>query len=115
MRTWEALADGLLDAAILVRIEHSQRPAEQQSLAWAERQMGKVYAALAAMSSGLADKNWCNGHAYTIADIAVGCALGYLDFRFAGNHWRATYPNLERFYERLMARPQFADTAPPAA
>ncbi|MEG0822432.1 MAG: glutathione S-transferase N-terminal domain-containing protein [Burkholderiaceae bacterium] len=114
VRTWEALADGLLDAAILVRIEYAQRPAEQQSLAWVERQMGKVHAALAAMSTGLGDKNWCNGHACTIADISVGCALGYLDFRFRSIDWRTPYPKLERLYDKLLARPAFADTAPPA-
>lgn len=113
IRTWEALGDGMLDAAILVRLEQTQRPAEQQSQKWIDRQMGKVHAGLAAMSRGLADKPWCNGHGYTLADIAVGCTLGYLDFRFAHIDWRDTYPNLAKLYEKLAARPSFVETQPP--
>jgi glutathione S-transferase len=113
VRTWEALADGLLDAAVLVRLEHTQRPPEQQSRAWIERQMKKVHAALAAMSGGLADQPWCAGQSYSLADICVGCALGYLDFRFPQIDWRGQYGNLARLYDKLMARQSFIDTAPP--
>ncbi len=113
VRTWEALADGMLDAAILVRLEQTQRPAAQQSQKWIDRQLAKVHAGLAAMSNGLAEKPWCNGHAYTLADIAVGCTLGYLDFRFPQIDWRTQYPNLARLYEKLAARPSFTDTVPP--
>jgi glutathione S-transferase len=113
VRTWEALADGMLDAAILVRLEQTLRPAEQQSQKWIDRQMSKIHAGLAAMSNGLGDKPWCNGHAYTLADIAVGCTLGYLDFRFPQIDWRSQYPTLARLYEKLASRPSFVDTAPP--
>jgi glutathione S-transferase len=113
VRTWEALADGVTDALILTRLEQTQRPAEQQSAKWIERQMGKVHAGIKAMSHGLGDKPWCNGHAYSLADIAVGCALGYLDFRFSHIDWRTLYPNLARLNEKLAARPSFADTQPP--
>ncbi len=113
VRTWEALGDGVVDAAILVRLERTQRPPEQQSAAWIDRQMGKVHAGIAAMSHGLGDKPWCNGHAYTLADIALGCALGYIDFRFASIDWRASYPNLARHYEKVAARPSFVETQPP--
>lgn len=113
VRTWEALADGVLDASILVRLEKTQRPPEQQSARWIERQMSKVHDGLAAMSAGLADKAWCNGHAYTLADIAVGCALGYLDFRYPEIAWRNQYGNLGKLYEKLAARPSFVETAPP--
>jgi glutathione S-transferase len=113
VRTWEALGDGLIDAAILARLEQTQRPPEQQSPAWIDRQMDKVNRALAAMSRGLAEKAWCNGHSYSLADIAVGCALGYLDFRFPHIRWRDTHPNLARLYEKLAARPSFAETQPP--
>jgi glutathione S-transferase len=113
VRTWEALGDGVADAAILARLERTQRPPEQQSNAWHERQMGKVNAGIAAMSHGLGDKPWCNGHAYTLADIAVGCALGYIDFRFGSIDWRSSYPNLARHYEKVAARPSFVETQPP--
>jgi glutathione S-transferase len=117
VRTWEALADGLCDAAILARLEQTwpgRQPAER-SPAWVERQMAKVQQALAAMSRGLADKSWCAGVHYTLADIAVGCALGYVDFRFSQLNWREDYPNLGRLYAKLQARPSFAETVPPAA
>jgi glutathione S-transferase len=113
VRTWEALADGAIDALILVRLEQTQRPAAQQSQKWMDRQMGKAQAALATMSGGLGDKPWCNGQAYSLADIAVGCALGYLDFRFPSVDWRSKHGNLARLYDKLAARPSFIDTRPP--
>jgi glutathione S-transferase len=113
VRTWEALGDGVSDAAILVRLEQTQRPPEEQSAKWIERQMAKVHAGIAAMSRGLGDKPWCNGQAYSLADIAIGCALGYLDFRFGSINWRGQYPNLSRLVEKLAARPSFAETRPP--
>ena len=113
VRTWEALGDGMLDAAILVRLERSQRAAAQQSEQWIDRQMAKVHAGIAAMGHALAEKPWCNGHAYSLADIALGCALGYLDFRFKDLDWRGSHPNLARHYEKIAARPSFVDTQPP--
>ena len=113
VRTWEALADGISDAAILVRLERSQRPADRQSEQWVDRQMHKVHAGIGAMGHALADKPWCNGHAYSLADIALGCALGYLDFRFKDLNWRSPHPNLARHYEKIAARPSFVDTQPP--
>jgi len=112
VRTWEALGDGVIDAAILARLEKTQRPPEQQSNQWIDRQMDKVNTGVKAMSHGLGDKPWCSGHAYTLADIAVGCALGYLDFRFGHIDWRGPYPNLARHYEKVAARPSFVDTRP---
>jgi len=114
VRTWEALADGVLDALILIRLEQTQRPAELQSQKWIDRQMDKVHAGVASMGHGLAEKPWCNGHAYTLADIAIGCVMGYLDFRFKHIDWRSAHPNLARHYDKLAARPSFADTQPPA-
>lgn len=117
VRTWEALADGLLDASILARLEQnwSGRSAEQRSQAWIDRQMSRVHAAVAAMAQGLGERNWCSGNHFTLADVAVGCALGYLDFRFPAIDWRAAHPNLAKHYEKLAARQSFIDTQPPAA
>jgi glutathione S-transferase len=117
VRTWEALADGLLDAAILARMEQTwvHRGDEQRSDAWIARQLGKVNACVAAMSTGLADKPWCSGIHLTLADIAVGCALGYLDFRYPDIAWRASYPNLVKLSDKLATRASFIDTAPPKA
>ena len=116
VRTWEALADGILDAAILARLEATWvgRSAEQRSQAWIDRQMTKIRAALEAISTGLAEKPWCSGIHMTLADIAVGCALGYLSFRFPDIAWRADHPNLGRLADKMNARQSFIDTAPPA-
>ena len=114
VRCWEALADGICDAAILARLE-ANRPQGEQSAAWITRQLGKVDHALAAAARGLADKAWCSGTAYTLADIATGVALGYLDFRFPQIDWRERHANLARLAEKLAKRASFADTSPPAS
>lgn len=114
VKTWEALADGLLDASILARLEltWSDRTPEQRSHAWVERQMGKVHASLDAMEKGLGDKPLCFGIHLSLADIALGCALGYLDFRFPELDWRGSHPELQRLYEKLMTRASFLETIP---
>jgi len=115
VRTWEALADGVLDALILARLEQtwSGRRDGERSQAWVDRQMSRVHASVKAISQGLGEKAWCSGNHFTLADIAVGCALGYLDFRFADIDWRGQYPNLQRLADKLFARASFIETAPP--
>ncbi|MGK2899472.1 MAG: glutathione S-transferase family protein [Burkholderiaceae bacterium] len=115
VRTWEALADGLLDASILARLEQtwSGRSPEQRSSAWIERQLHKVDVSIDAISTGLADKPWCAGIHLSLADIAVGCALGYLGFRFPQIDWRGRHANLARLADKLDARQSFIDTLPP--
>ncbi len=117
VKTWEALADGLLDAAVLARLEATWpgRSAEQRSQAWIDRQMLKVNSSVKAMSQGLGDRNWCTGTYYSLADIAVGCALGYLEFRFPELNWRIDHPNLGKLYDKLALRQSFIDSAPPRA
>ena len=115
VKTWEALADGIKDAGILARLEATLRPPEQQSPVWVDRQIGKMKAALEQMSRKLGDNAWCHGNQMTLADIAVGCALGYLLFRFPNIAWQAQYPNLDALYQKLIQRPSFIETAPPAA
>jgi glutathione S-transferase len=112
VKVWEALADGVLDAAVLVRLERTLRPPEQQSEAWIERQLGKVRGGLHVMSSDLGDQAFCMGNHYTLADVAVGCCLGWLLFRFPEIEWRAEYPNLARLYDKLSERQSFKDTVP---
>ena len=114
IKTWEALADGVLDAAVAARLEATWagRTKAQRSQAWIDRQLVKVNDALKAMSRGLGDKPYCGGIHLTLADLAVGCALGYIDFRFPQIAWRTEYPNLVRLHDKLMQRPSFADTVP---
>ena len=114
VKTWEALADGVLDAAILARLEATWagRTKAQRCPAWIERQLGKVRATVKAMGQGLGDKPFCAGIYLSLADIAVGVALGYIDFRFPEIDWRTDNPNLLKLYDKLMLRPSFAETRP---
>jgi glutathione S-transferase len=115
VRTWEALADGVLDALITIRLENtwSGRKPEQRSAAWCERQMTKIHASLKAMDTALGDKPWCSGNHYSLSDIALGCVTGYLDFRFPDIDWRAGHRHLARHHDKLAARQSFIDTEPP--
>lgn len=114
VKTWEALADGVMDAAILARLEATWpgRTDAQRSQAWIDRQLGKVDAALVAMARGLGDKPFCSGIHLSLSDVAVGCALGYLSFRFPQLEWRTTHPNLARLADKLALRQSFADSRP---
>src|SRR6516164_1056133 len=117
VRTWEALADGMLDAAVAARMEAvwTHRTEAQRCQAWIDRHQVRIAAALKSISQGLGEKPYCVGTHFSLADIAVGCALGYLDFRFPENTWRQDYPNIVRLADKLAARQSFIDTAPPAA
>ena len=114
VKTWEALADGVLDAAITARLEATWdgRTKVQRSQQWIDRQLVKVEASLKAMGKGLGEKPFCSGIHLSLADIAVGCALGYLEFRFPQITWRADHANLSKLQDKLMLRPSFADTVP---
>lgn len=115
VKCWEALADGLLEAAVLIRLEDTQRTDAERSITWIERQQKKIDASLLAMAQGLGEKPWCMDKQYSLADVAVGCALGYLTFRFPAITWRSDHTRLARLYDKLSARPSFVDTQPPAA
>ena len=114
VKRWEALADGICDAAMALVLER-RRPAKQQNAEWIERQQQKIAAGVAELARELEEKTWCNGESYTLADIATGCALAYLDLRYAELDWRRDYANLGRLAEKLAKRPSFQETAPPAA
>jgi len=113
VKTWEALADGIIDAAILARLEKTWRPEQDQSQAWYDRQIGKVNTALYAISQKLGDNAWCFSSKLSLADISVACALDYLVFRFPDLAWQQKYENLSHFHLKMMSRPAFIETAPP--
>lgn len=110
-KRWEAVADGILDAAVAVILER-KRAAKVQDKAWITRQMDKVARSLDFMAAELGEQAWCMGTHFGMADVAAGCALGYLDFRFPEYDWRVQHPNLARFAEKSLQRPSFADTLP---
>jgi len=113
-KTWEALGDGVMEAAVAARLEATWkgRTKAQRSQAWIDRQMQKIQDGLKAMERGVGDKPFSTGIHFSLADIAVGCALNYLDFRFPEIAWREDYPALAKLYEKLAQRPSFVDTAP---
>jgi glutathione S-transferase len=111
VKRWEALADGVLDAAVAVVLER-RRPAKQKDEATIRRQMDKIERGVAVMARDLGDKLWCSGNGLTLADIACGVALGYLDFRHGQFDWRVQHANLAKLAAKLAERPSFADTLP---
>ena len=114
VRRWEALADGVLDAGLLVRYE-AQRKELERSQAWSDKQVARMQRALAAMAKDLEGRTWCHNDRYSLADIALGCCLGWLDFRKPGElDWHAQYATLAQHYRKLMERAAFADTVPQA-
>lgn len=114
IKRWEALADGICEAAANIVME-KRRPAGRRSAQFVERQMDKVKRGTQYMADALGEDAWCHGAAFTLADVAVGTALGYLVFRLPDFDWRQTYPSLARHYEKLMQRPSFAETVPHGA
>ncbi|HEV8110572.1 MAG TPA: glutathione S-transferase N-terminal domain-containing protein [Burkholderiales bacterium] len=102
VRRWEALADGVVDAGMLVRGGFQL-----------DKQVARMRRGMARLASELEGKAWCHGERYSLADIALGCCVGWLGFRKPGNvDWPAEYPALARHYQKLLERPAFADTAP---
>lgn len=112
VKRWEALSDGMLDAAVAIFLERKRADSSDSQIA---RQDGKIRAALATAADELADKNWCAGDAFSLADIALGVALAYLDFRYAESEWRRPYRNLEKHYHKLAERASFKATEPPVS
>ena len=111
VKRWEALADGICDAAALLFLE-KKRPAKQQSADWISRQENKIINGVDYMAKELGENACCIGMHFSLADIAAVCALGYLAFRFPEIDWSEKHPNLARLYNKLMLRPSFADTVP---
>ncbi len=103
-----AIADGLLDAALLARYETAIRPERLRWDAWLVGQMGKIDAAVAALEAA-ADEL---AGPVTLGTITAGCALGYLDFRFAAHDWRAAAPRLAAWWADFARTPPMATTAP---
>jgi glutathione S-transferase len=109
--TDQALADGLMDAAVLARYESAVRPESLRWPAWTGGQMEKISAAL----SDFERRSAAWEDRMDLGVIALGCALGYLDFRYADIGWRERSPSLARWYEPFAARESMTKTRPPAA
>ena len=111
VRRWEALADGVCDAAIAAMLE-GRKPLEMQSQASIERQLEKVTRGLEVLNLDIIKKKWCVNETFSLADIALGCMLAYVDLRFKSLNWQDSYPNLAKHYSLLVKRPSFKQTMP---
>jgi glutathione S-transferase len=111
VRQVEALADGICDAVVLSVLEN-RRPAAKRSSDWLARQRHKVVEGLAALDEMLGEQMHFVGETLTVADIAVGAALGYVSFRMPEVRWRPSHPDLADFAKRMEARASFAETRP---
>ncbi|HZP86700.1 MAG TPA: glutathione S-transferase N-terminal domain-containing protein [Burkholderiales bacterium] len=107
----EVVADGICDAVVLIALEGA-RPEAMRSADWIARQHRKIVAGVAELSHLLGERQTFTDFGFGLAEIAAGCALGYLDFRYPNYDWRAQAPNLDRLYRRLSERPSFAQTQP---
>ncbi len=104
VKRWEALADGIMDSAIVVRNERT-RPAEKQEQSNMDMHNLAVTRALAHAAGQLGQREWCEGNGITLADLALVSALVYLDLRQPERDWRGAHPNLAAWFNRLSARP----------
>lgn len=111
MLRWEALADGILDATV-ARVMETRRPAAQQSAREIARQEEKIARALDYGERQLKGGPWLVPERLSVADLALGVALEYIDFRYPHN-WRDRHPRLTAWLAGISARPSFVETCPP--
>lgn len=111
VKRWEALGNGIAEAAAAIFLER-KRSASQQNPDWIDRQYHKVRLGLQAAAEGLGKQPYCAGDRISLADIAIGCALFYLDLRLADVDWRKEFPNLDELASTLEKRQSFIDTVP---
>ena len=113
VRGVEALADGVTDAAVAIYLER-KRPSEQQDSDWLTLQEKTLFRGLGALSEALGENPWflVNSNSMTLADVACGCMLGYLELRFPEIDWRTAHPNLAKLADKLATRASFKETVP---
>jgi len=109
VKRWEALADGIMDSAIVVRNERV-RPSKKQEPGVIDMHNLAVTRALAHAAEQLGQSEWCEGGSITLADLALVSALIYLDLRQPERDWRGAHPNLAAWFDRLSARPSVRTT-----
>lgn len=111
VKRWEALGDALCEASVIAFLE-GKRKAGEKSEGWIARQRKRIVNTFAAVNADLGEQPWCTGNAFSLADIAIGTALGHVTFRHPDLDWRSDNPNLVRLYDKLMQRQSFIDTVP---
>jgi glutathione S-transferase len=108
VKRWEALGDGIADATVLTSHDYDK----VQTAKWHQRQRDKIERGLATMAKDLGEREYCFGNRFSLADVAAGYALGYLDQVLPDMDWRAAQPGLARLAERLAKRESFSKTLP---
>ncbi len=103
VRRWEALADGIMDSAVVVRLE-SLRPAEKQDPPTLALHGNAISRALALAERWLGGRSWCEGESLTLADLALVSALLYLDLRQPERDWRGQHPGLADWVAPMLRR-----------
>jgi len=109
VKRWEALADGIMDSAVVVRMERI-RPEEKQEEGNITRNNDAISRALAYAAQLLGEKAWCEGNAISLADLALASALVYLDLRQPERDWRSAHSNLAAWFARINERPSMKAT-----
>ena len=115
VRRWEALGDGIVDATVLISHDERLPEPKRQNAEWYLKQQKKIDAGLATMERDLGSRRFCYGNTFTLADIACGMALGYLDRALPMVDWQNSYPALQAHAERLAQRESFKSTLPPSS
>ena len=110
VKRWEALGDGIAEATVNINHEYREPTEKQRSAGWFTKQQLKIDRGLAVMEQDLGNNDFCCGGRFTLADIATGYALGYLDYALPDYEWRSKHPALARLAVRLTARASFSTT-----
>ncbi|WKA26527.1 glutathione S-transferase N-terminal domain-containing protein [Bradyrhizobium roseum] len=111
VKRFEIIVDGMCDAMVLMFFEKAREPGKR-SAEWTARQKRKLDGGLRELSRVISDNEFAHGGVFSMADIASGTVLKYIDVRWPENPWRAEYPNLAAYSDRLERRPSFASTVP---
>jgi glutathione S-transferase len=114
VKRWEALGDGIADAGVVIFLER-KKPSPNLEDDWIKRNIARVRACLAFAADDLGQRKHCTSELFSYADVGLYCALAWIEFRLKDLFdWRADYPNLKAWADRLEARGSFAETRPPA-
>ena len=115
VRRWEALGDGIAEAAINISHEYGPMNDAEKRAEWIPRQQAKIERGLALIERSIANREWLHGERFSLADIAAGYAVGYVDHALPAFDRRKRFPGLTAYVERLMSRPSFTNSAPAKA
>ncbi|MBI2318753.1 MAG: glutathione S-transferase N-terminal domain-containing protein [Betaproteobacteria bacterium] len=115
VRRWEALADGIVDAVVNISHQYGPMNDAEKHAAWIPNQEAKIERGLSLIERTIAGREWLHGAGFTLADIAAGYALAYVDYALPRFERRRRFPGLSAYSERLMTRPSFRTTVPSAS